>query len=96
MAGTINGWCYKCDCEIDYDPLLGGKQFCDDCIEEDKRMDRADALRDEEKENGVDEVLAEKAGLTYMERNSDGEVEYIGTDKQWKEFERLKSLNNLI
>lgn len=51
MGGTILGQCYKCGEEIDYDFNLGGKQFCNDCIEEDKRMDRADALRDELKEN---------------------------------------------
>lgn len=31
MGGTILGRCGYCDCQIDYDPLLGGEQFCDSC-----------------------------------------------------------------
>ena len=31
MAGTNPGTCALCECDIDYDPLLGGKQYCDDC-----------------------------------------------------------------
>jgi len=32
MGGTIIGYCAECDCQIDYDPLQGGKQYCDDCL----------------------------------------------------------------
>ena len=31
MGGTINGYCANCECQIDYDPLLGGKQYCGEC-----------------------------------------------------------------
>lgn len=31
MGGTIVKECANCETPIDYDPLLGGKQYCDDC-----------------------------------------------------------------
>lgn len=31
MGGTNLGRCANCECDIDYDPLLSGKQYCDDC-----------------------------------------------------------------
>ena len=31
MGGTSIGNCSKCGCDIDYDPLQGGKQFCTEC-----------------------------------------------------------------
>lgn len=33
MAGTITADCPNCGQPIDYDPLLGGRQYCDDCAE---------------------------------------------------------------
>lgn len=32
MGGTILGYCSSCGMAIDYDPLLGGHQYCDDCL----------------------------------------------------------------
>lgn len=31
----------------------------------------------------------EKAGLVYSGKNEDGEMEFIGNDKQWEEAERM-------
>ena len=36
MAGTIVSQCPICGRDIDYDPLLGGIQYCDDCRFEDE------------------------------------------------------------
>jgi hypothetical protein len=33
MGGTILGYCSSCGMAIDYDPLIGGAQKCDECEE---------------------------------------------------------------
>lgn len=34
--------------------------------------------------------IADSCGLVYSGKNFDGELEFIGTDKQWREFEKAK------
>lgn len=36
-----------------------------------------------------------KAGLVYSGMNIDGESEWIGTDKEWQEYEELSEAENL-
>jgi hypothetical protein len=43
--------------------------------------------------------LAQRAGLTPTFKNDEGEIEYIGTQRQWAEYDRLEkeeenNLNN--
>ena len=43
MAGTILGQCSNCGTKIDYDPLMGGRQYCGECQvleNEDFRLER--------------------------------------------------------
>lgn len=75
MGGTNLGTCAFCEKEMDYDPLLGGKQYHDDREEEMKMRN-----------------LAEQAGLTISGVDEDGEIEFIGTDKEWKKFNELKKI----
>ncbi len=42
----------------------------------------------------VNEDLHSQAGLTDVGLDEDGNVEWIGTQKQWKEFERLSEREN--
>lgn len=36
-----------------------------------------------------DKELHEEAGLVYSGLNADGEPEYIGTDAQWKKYNKI-------
>jgi hypothetical protein len=40
--------------------------------------------------------IAIKAGLAEAGRDLEGDQQYIGTDKQWKEFERMKEEEKTI
>lgn len=40
----------------------------------------------------ANEDLHSQAGLTDVGLDEDGNVEWIGTQKQWKEYERLSNL----
>lgn len=39
--------------------------------------------------------LADQCGLAYGGRDDEGELNFIGSKKQWKKFEDLKTNNNL-
>lgn len=39
--------------------------------------------------------LADRCGLAYGGRDDEGELNFIGSKKQWDKFEALKTKNNL-
>ena len=41
----------------------------------------------------MDDELATEAGLTWCGSDNEGNDEYIGTNKEWNEYERLESLD---
>ena len=42
----------------------------------------------------MNKEIAEQAGLTYQGKNSENQNEFLGTDKQWEEAEKLENCEN--
>ena len=57
---------------------------------EDSNSHPVEGENDDEDTFGIDKKLAEKAGLVQSKLNEDGEVDWIGTQKQWSKYEELE------
>jgi hypothetical protein len=66
------------------------RRYCygKDC-EEDNCRCHSEQIKKEVELEFKKKELADRLGMTYAGLNNDGEPEFIGTDRQWKEFNSL-------
>lgn len=75
----------ECDCLL----KKSHRRLCygTDCDEDRCRCHDEEIKKEVEKEI-ANKRLADKLGMVYAGRNDEGEMEFIGTDKQWAEFNK--------
>lgn len=57
---------------------------------DDKERERGEDIAEADEHDFSEEIaLHESVGLEYVGLNADGEPEYIGSEEQWDDYERL-------